>query len=97
MHLAGIILTVIGGIILFAGSMGWRFHRASREEESGSPIDTLDLVVSGGVFATLSGILQLIREVAKDRSSPLFSFGILMVVGLFMGVTGGIFLWLGNP
>jgi hypothetical protein len=97
MHLAGIILTVIGGIILFAGSIGWRFDRASREEESGSPVDSLDLVVSGGVLATLSGILHLFAEVLKDRSSPLFSFGILMVIGLLMGTTGGIFLWLGAP
>lgn len=97
MHLVGIVLTVIGGIILFAGSMGWRFHRASREEESGSPIDSLDLVVSGGLFATLSGIVHLLGVVFKDRSSPLFSFAILMIVGLAMGATGGIFLCLGDP
>ncbi len=97
MHFAGIILTVIGGIILFAGSIGWRFGRASREEESGSPVDSLDLVVSGGVLATLSGILHLFAEVLKDRSSPLFSFGILMIVGLVMCATGVVFFCLGDP
>lgn len=93
MYLAGIVLTVIGVVILFAGSMGWRFHLASREEESGSLLDAID----GGLFATLSGIFHLLGEVAKDRSSPLFSFAILVIVGLIMVVTGGIFLWLGNP
>lgn len=93
MHLAGIVLTVIGGLILFAGSMGWRFHRASREEESGSPLDALD----GGLLATFSGILHLLGEVFKDRASPLFPFAILMIVGLAMGATGGIFLCLGDP
>lgn len=97
MHLAGIVLTVIGGIILFAGSMGWRFHRASREEESGSPIDSLDLVVSGGLLASLCGILHLLGEVFKDRSSPLFPFAILVIVGCAICATGGILLLLGNP
>lgn len=93
MHLAGIVLTVIGSVILFAGSMGWRFHRASREAESGSLLDAID----GGLFATLSGIFQLLGEVVKDRSSPLFPVAILMIVGLAMGASGVIFLCLGDP
>lgn len=93
MYLAGIVLTVIGVVILFAGSMGWRFHLASREEESGSLLEAID----GGLFAMLSGIFHLLGEVAKDRSSPLFSFAILMIVGLAMGATGSIFLCLGDP
>ncbi len=97
MNLAGIVLTVIGGIILLAGSMGWRIHRVGRDEESESPLDALDLVVSGGLLTMFSGILRLLGEVFKDRSSPLFSFGILMVIGLLMGTTGGIVLWLGAP
>jgi len=97
MNLAGIVLTVIGGIILFAGSMGWRFHRASREAEAGSPLDVIDLVFGGGLLATLSGIVHLLGEVFKDRSSPLFSFAILMIVGFAMFATGGIFLCLGDP
>jgi len=97
MNLAGIVLTVIGGIILFAGSMGWRFRRASREEESESPLDVLDGLVSGGLLTTFSGILRLLGEVFKDRSSPLFSFAILMIVGLVMCVTGLLFFYLGDP
>lgn len=96
MQLPGIILAVIGGLILFAGSMGWRFHRASHEEEYGSPIDALDLVVAAGLFATLSGILHLFAKVLRNRSDPLFSFGILMIVGLVMCATGAVLLWLGD-
>jgi hypothetical protein len=71
--------------------MGWRFHRATREAESGSLLDAID----GGLLATLSGFFQLLGEVFKDRSSPLFSFAILMIVGLAMGATGAALCWLG--
>lgn len=91
MHLAGIVLTVIGVVILFAGSMGWRFHRATREAESGSLLDAID----GGLLATLSGIFHLLEEVFKDRSSPLFPVAILMIVGLAMGAVGAALCWLG--
>ena len=89
MQIAGLILVIFGGVLLFASALALSCIK-SDDESLGA--EALDSFVLGGVIGFFRDLVRGIAEGLRNRSSPAFAPLILFGVSVVLVVVGGVLL-----
>lgn len=85
MFIAGLILSIFGGVFLWASAMGLSFVKA---DEDLSAAEAIDLFLLGGVIGFFRDLFRAIVEGFRDRSSPAFPLLVLFGVSIWARLSG---------
>gem|GEM_PF-2069650 len=89
MFIAGLILSILGGVLLSASAVGLS---SVKTDEELSAAEALDLFVLGGVIGFFRDLFEGIAEGFRDHSSPAFPLLVLFGVSVGLVVAGGALL-----
>lgn len=85
MFIAGLILSIFGGVLLWASAMGLSCSKTKDEISAG---EALDVFVLGGVITFFRDLFAAISEGIRDRSLSAFPLIVLFSVSIMLIISG---------
>lgn len=89
MFIVGLILSIFGGVMLWASAMGLSCSKQKDEISAG---EALDVFLLGGVFTFFSYLFCAIADGIRDRSSSAFPLVVLFCVSIVLIIAGIVLL-----
>ena len=83
MHEVGMILTILGGLLVWISTLGLVFLKSAEDDKEFDPVDAF--VFRGGL-SFLDNFICAIREGIRDRSSD--AFGPVILLGVSIAILG---------